>query len=108
MTTRRDFLRRGALWVAGAALVEPVARKLWAFPTNPLGYNANPPGLTDAEYLRGILGSNEAWVVAMQREFNAHMDQIRREIRRLESLRLPRELLVAHDPRGQALHEGLL
>lgn len=39
MTTRRDFIRRGALWVAGAALVEPVARKLWAFPTNPLVAN---------------------------------------------------------------------
>lgn len=37
MTTRREFLRRGALWVAAAAVVEPVARKLWAFPTNPLG-----------------------------------------------------------------------
>lgn len=36
-TSRRDFIRRGALWVAGAALVEPVAKKLWAFPTNPLG-----------------------------------------------------------------------
>lgn len=36
MTTRREFLRRGALWVAAAAVVEPVARKLWAFPTNPL------------------------------------------------------------------------
>lgn len=36
MTTRREFFRRGALWVAAAAVVEPVARKLWAFPTNPL------------------------------------------------------------------------
>lgn len=35
MKTRRDFIRQGALWVAGAALVEPVTRKLWAFPVNP-------------------------------------------------------------------------
>ena len=40
MTTRRDFIRRGALWLTAAAIVEPVARKLWAFPTNPLGRQA--------------------------------------------------------------------
>lgn len=35
MTTRRDFIRQGALFVAAAAIIEP--RRLWAFPTNPLG-----------------------------------------------------------------------
>ena len=35
---RRDFIRRGSLWVAGATVVaEPIIKRLWAFPTNPLG-----------------------------------------------------------------------
>lgn len=45
MTTRRDFIRQGALWVAGAALVEPVTRKLWAFPVNPCA----PSGVVERE-----------------------------------------------------------
>lgn len=45
---RRDFIRRGSLWVAGAVAVEPVIKRLWAFPTNPLGgYNKLPLRLTE-------------------------------------------------------------
>jgi hypothetical protein len=35
MTTRRDFIRRGALWVAGAVVLEEPIKRLWAFPNNP-------------------------------------------------------------------------
>lgn len=37
MTSRRQFLRQGALWVAGAVVLEEPIKRLWAFPTNPLG-----------------------------------------------------------------------
>jgi hypothetical protein len=35
--SRRDFVRRGALWTLGAAIVTPPLRSLFAFPMNPLG-----------------------------------------------------------------------
>lgn len=34
---RRDFVRKGSLWTMGALLVEEPIKRLWAFPTNPLG-----------------------------------------------------------------------
>lgn len=59
-TSRRAFIRQGALWVVGAALVEPVHRKLWAFPHNP---TVQP--LSDEEYLTRLLtATNRAWEAA--------------------------------------------
>lgn len=36
-TSRRQFLRQGSLWLAGAVVLEEPIKRLWAFPTNPLG-----------------------------------------------------------------------
>ena len=64
MTTRRDFIRRGALWVAGAALVEPVARKLWAFPTNPLGASRLIHSASSLHWLDA--GNYKGWTVLFE------------------------------------------
>jgi hypothetical protein len=47
MTTRRDFIRQGALWVGAAALAPVLAerpiKRLWAFPNNPAVYGPRKP-----------------------------------------------------------------
>jgi hypothetical protein len=61
MTTRRDFIRQGALWVAGALIVEPPLKRLWAFPSNPLtqGRSGAKRPLTNEEVLDIICKHNE-------------------------------------------------
>lgn len=54
MTSRRDFIRQGALWVAGAALIEP--KRLWAFPVNPAARNARTTAW-------GFMGLENGWPV---------------------------------------------
>lgn len=57
MTTRRQFLRQGALYVAAVAagdlLWEP--KRLWAFPVNPLGSLEGLSGATYAGWEAGVV-----------------------------------------------------
>lgn len=61
MTTRRDFIRQGALFVAAGALIEP--KRLWAFPTNPLGRSTVIDPVAGIEDLNQLLKEyyTECW-----------------------------------------------